>query len=45
MSCRKGPGEDSGKRRISNALPGILIGGAEHFTFGTGMDGKQVVPK
>jgi hypothetical protein len=44
MGCHVGHG--SGKKllsRLSAILPGKLIGGAQHFTGGTGLGGKRVV--
>ncbi|MHA4806464.1 eCIS core domain-containing protein [Flavitalea flava] len=44
MGCHVGQGK--GKileKRVSNILPGILIGGAEHYTFGAGMGKKKIV--
>lgn len=44
QGCHVGRG--NGKtlmKRISNVLPGILIGGAENYTFGTGLGNKKVV--
>jgi len=44
LGCHVGQGNGKAlEKKISNALPGILIGGGEHFTFGSGMGGKQVV--
>jgi len=44
MGCHVGHGD--GKKllsRLSGLLPGKLIGGAHHFTGGTGLGGKRVV--
>ena len=46
MGCHVGQGK--GKTllsRLSAILPGKLIGGAQHFTGGTGLGGKRVVGK
>lgn len=44
MGCHVGQGKGKTlEKRISNILPGILIGGAEHYTFGSGMGNKKVV--
>ncbi len=44
LGCHVGEGNGKAlEKRISNALPGVLVGGGEHFTFGSGMGGKQVV--
>lgn len=43
--CHAGANEEGKKlmKRISNMLPGALVGGAEHFTIGTGPGKKKVV--
>ncbi|WP_461304613.1 eCIS core domain-containing protein, partial [Aureisphaera sp.] len=38
----RGKGKDLLKK-VSNILPGILIGGAQHYTHGTGLGGVKVV--
>ena len=42
--CRTGRGKGKDLlKKVSNILPGILIGGAQHFTHDTGLGGVKVV--
>jgi len=44
MGCHVGQGLGTTLlKRVSNALPGVIIGGAQHYTFGTGKGVKKIV--
>jgi hypothetical protein len=44
MGCHVGKGLGTTLlKRVSNVLPGVVVGGAQHYTFGKGKGGKKIV--